>query len=69
LIHIKNIKRIIWLVIGENLGIREDDSLNIKQLVRNDLIICACYYEHKMYSFHKLIQNIDLIFGKVKDYN
>jgi hypothetical protein len=50
------------------LRIKNDDSLSIKELVRNDPITCARYYEHKMNSFRKFIGNIDLIFGKVKDY-
>jgi hypothetical protein len=68
LIRIKTLKKLYDQYIGQNLRIKKDDSLNIKELVTNDLITCARYYEHIMNNFHKLIENIDLIFGKVKDY-
>jgi hypothetical protein len=68
LIPIKTLKKLYDQYIGENLGIKKDDSLSIRELVRIDPITCARYYEHKMNNFHKLIQNIDLIFSKVKDY-
>ncbi len=67
-ILIKTLKELYDQYIGENLGIKKDDLLSIKEFVKNDLVICACYFEHRMISFHKLIQNTDLIFGKVKDY-
>ncbi len=67
-IFIKALKEVYDQYIGENLGIKKDDSLSIKELVRNDHVTCARYYEHKMNSFHKLIRNTNLIFGKVKDY-
>jgi hypothetical protein len=68
LIPIKTLKELYDQYIGENLGIKKDDLLSIKKLVRNDPITCARYYEHKMNHFNKLIQNINLIFNKVKDY-
>jgi len=67
-ILIKTLKDLYDQYIGENSRIKKDDSLSIKELVRNDCVTCACYYENRMNSFCKLIQNIDLIFGKVKDY-
>jgi hypothetical protein len=42
--------------------------LDIKELIRNDPVTCTCYYEHRMNSFRKLIQNTNLIFSQVKDY-
>ncbi len=65
MILIKTLKELYDQYISENLGIKKDDSWSVKELVRNDPIIYARYYEH---SFRKLIQNIDLIFDKVKDY-
>jgi hypothetical protein len=65
-ILIKTLKELYDQYIGENLRIKKDDSLSIKKIVKNGLVTCACYYEHIMNIFHKLI--IDLIFGKVKDY-
>jgi hypothetical protein len=46
-ILIKALKDLYDQYIGENLGIKKDDSLSIKELVKNDLVICACYYEHR----------------------
>jgi hypothetical protein len=40
--------------INENVRLKKKDSLNIK-LVRNDLIICTCYFKHRMNSFRKII--------------
>jgi hypothetical protein len=37
---------------------KKEDLLNIKDLVKNDLIICVPYYEHKMNSFQNLLQII-----------
>ncbi len=68
LILIKILKELYDQYISEYLGIKKDDPLNIKELVKNDLITCAHYYEHRMNSFRKLIRNINLTFGKVKDY-
>jgi hypothetical protein len=67
-ILMKTLKKLYDQYIGEILGITKDDSLSIKELVRDDLVTCAHYYEHRMNNFHKLIQNINLIFGKVKDF-
>jgi hypothetical protein len=66
---VKTLKELYDQYIGENLGIKKDNSLNIKELIRNDHVTCAHYYERRMNSFHELIQSIDLIFGKVKDYS
>ncbi len=55
LILVKTLKSLYDQCIGKKLGIKKDDSLNIRELVRNDPITCACYYEHKMNSFHKFI--------------
>jgi hypothetical protein len=38
------------------------------EFVRNDHVTCARYCEHRINSFHKLIQNTNIIFSKVKDY-
>jgi hypothetical protein len=65
-IFIKTLKDLYEQYIGENLKIKKDDSLSIVKLVKNDHVTCACYYEHRMNSFCKLIQNTNLIFGKVK---
>ncbi len=67
-ILLKTLKDLYDQCIGEILGLKKDDPLSIKELIKNDPITCACYYEHRMNSFHTLIQNIDLIIGKVKDY-
>jgi hypothetical protein len=67
-ILVKTLKKLYDQYIDENLGIKRDALLNIRELVRNDLVTCARYYEHRMNNFCKLIQNINLIFGKVKDY-
>jgi hypothetical protein len=37
-----------------------------KYFVRNDLITCVQYYEHKMNCFCKLFLKIDIMFGKVQ---
>jgi hypothetical protein len=68
LVLIKTLKEFYDQYIGENLGIKKDDLLSIKELVKNDLVICARYCEHRMTSFRKFIENTNLIFGKVKDY-
>jgi hypothetical protein len=68
LVLIKTLKELYDQYIGENLGIKKDDLLSIKELVKNDLVICACYCEHRTTNFRKFIENINLIFGKVKDY-
>jgi hypothetical protein len=56
---IKTLKELYDQYIGEKLGIKKKDSLSIKELIRNDLVTCARYYEHKMNCFCRLIQNID----------
>jgi hypothetical protein len=42
------------------------DAPNIKDLIRNDLITCVRYYEHRMDNFHKVFKNIEI--GKTKHY-
>jgi hypothetical protein len=51
-----------------NCKFKNDESLDIKEFIKNDPITCTCYYEHKMNSFRKLIRNTNLIFSQVKDY-
>jgi hypothetical protein len=41
----------------QNLNLKNEDLLNIKNLVKNDLIICVPYYENRMNSFQKLLNN------------
>ncbi len=60
-ILIGTLKELYDQYIGENLGIKKDDSLSIKEHVENDLVTYARYYKHKMNSFHKH----RMIFGKV----
>ncbi len=47
LIFVKTLKELYDQYIGEKLGIKKDDSLSIRELVRNDLVTCA-HYEHIM---------------------
>jgi len=35
----------------QNLNTEKEDLSNIKNLVKNDLVICVHYYKHKMNSF------------------
>ncbi len=35
----------------QNLNVKNKDLPNIKDLIKNDPIICVHYYEHKMISF------------------
>jgi hypothetical protein len=41
--------------ICKNVGSKNDKSLDIKELVKNDLLTCAHYYEHRMNGFCELI--------------
>ncbi len=67
-ILVKTLKELFDQCISANVKMKKIDSLSIMELVRNDHVTCARYYEHKINSFHKLIQNTNIIFGKVKDY-
>jgi hypothetical protein len=42
LVLIKTLKELYDQYIGENLEIKKDDLLSIKEFVKNDLVICAC---------------------------
>jgi hypothetical protein len=39
---------------------------NIEELIKNDPITCARYYEHRMNALQKLLKNTNIIFGKIK---
>jgi hypothetical protein len=67
-ILVKILKELFDQCIGENVKMKEDDSLSIRELVKNDHVTYARYYEHRINSFRKLIRNTNIIFGKVKDY-
>jgi len=54
-ILIKTLKELYDDYICKNVGLKNDESLDIKELVRNDPITCPCCYEHKMNNFRKLI--------------
>jgi hypothetical protein len=41
---------------------------NIKDLVKNDLVICVHYYEHRMNNFRTLLKSNNLLFGEINDY-
>jgi len=64
----KTLKELYDDYIYKNVGLKNDKSLDIKELVRNDPIMCPCCYEHRMNNFRKLILNTNLRFGQVKDY-
>jgi hypothetical protein len=55
LIVVKTLKSLYDQYIGKKLRIKKDDSLNIRELVKNDHITCARYYEDRMNSFRKFI--------------
>ncbi len=38
----------------QNFNTEKEDLSNIKNHVKNDLLICVHYYEHKMNNFRKL---------------
>ncbi len=67
-ILVKILKELFDQCISENVKMKEDDSLSIRELVKNDHVTYAHYYEHRINSFRKLIRNTNIIFGKVKDY-
>ncbi len=46
-IFVKTLKELYDQYMGEKLGIKKDDSLSIRELIRNDLVTCA-QYEHIM---------------------
>ncbi len=54
-ILVKILKELFDQCIGENVKMKKIDSLSIMELVRNDHVTCARYYEHRINSFHKLI--------------
>jgi hypothetical protein len=39
----------------QNFNIEIEDLPNIKDFVKNDLVTCVRYYEHRMNSFQKLL--------------
>jgi len=52
---------------GENIT-NNNNSLNNRDLIKNDLIICVWCYEHRMNSFCKVLKKINVLFNKVKNY-
>jgi len=40
---------------ARNFTIENENSPNIKDFAKNDLVTCAPYYEHKMNSFQKIL--------------
>jgi hypothetical protein len=64
----KNTETIIRKNININKIIKNGNSPITKELARNDLVICVCYYAHTMNFFWKHLKNSSIIFGEVQDY-
>jgi len=44
---------------------KNEDLPNIKYFIKNDLIICVSYYEHRVNSFQQLLKNNNVLLKKI----
>jgi hypothetical protein len=63
----KNVKR-LHIEHVQNLKPKNKDLPNMKDLVKNDLIIYVHYYEHRMNSFQNNNNNNNFLFGEINDF-
>ncbi len=55
--------------VGENVKLKNDDSLHIKDLVKNDMIILLYHYEHVIINSLKTYKKkINILFNWIKDF-